>query len=84
MKNQSPKITTGAGGHKDLLAELLREQERLKMERATLRAAPRLEAIAKARLGMSAPSASQLVSLRIGNPQKEALAAVTLPRAAAR
>ena len=27
MKNQSPKTTTGPGGHKDLLAELLREQQ---------------------------------------------------------
>jgi cell division protein FtsL len=43
--------------------ELLREREHLRMERATLRSAPRLEAFARARLGMSPPTAGQLISM---------------------
>ena len=46
---------------------LQRENEHLKMERATLRSAPRLEAIARARLGLVPPSAGQIVSV---HPQK--------------
>jgi cell division protein FtsL len=44
--------------------ELLRENEHLKVERATLRSAPRLEAIARARLGMAPPSASQIIVIQ--------------------
>ena len=44
--------------------ELLREREHLRLERATLRSAPRLEAFARARLGMAAPVAGQLVTMR--------------------
>jgi cell division protein FtsL len=44
--------------------ELLRENEHLKMERATLRSAPRLEAIARARLGLVPPNAGQIVAVR--------------------
>lgn len=43
--------------------ELLRERERLLMERATLRAAPRLEAAAREKLDMARPTAAQLVAL---------------------
>ena len=43
---------------------LQRENEHLKMERATLRSAPRLEAIARARLGLVSPNAGQIVALR--------------------
>ena len=46
--------------------EALRENEHLKMERATLRSAPRLEAIARARLGLVPPSASQVVAIKPG------------------
>jgi len=44
--------------------ELLRENAHLKMERATLRSAPRLEAIARARLGLVPPVASQIVAVK--------------------
>jgi cell division protein FtsL len=43
--------------------ELLRERERLLVERATLRAAPRLEAVAREKLNMARPTAAQLVAL---------------------
>ncbi|HEY3447323.1 MAG TPA: cell division protein FtsL [Myxococcales bacterium] len=43
---------------------LQRENEHLKLERATLRSAPRLEAIARARLGLVAPSAGQIVAMK--------------------
>jgi len=51
---------------------LQRENEHLKMERATLRSAPRLEAIARARLGLVPPSAGQIVAIK---PRKLAAAA---------
>jgi cell division protein FtsL len=41
--------------------ELLREQEHLKLERATLRSATRLESVARTKLGMVPPSAGQIV-----------------------
>jgi cell division protein FtsL len=44
--------------------EAVRENEHLKMERATLRSAPRLEAIARARLGLVPPTASQIVAIK--------------------
>ena len=44
--------------------EQLRENEHLKLERATLRSAPRLEAIARARLGLLPPSPSQLIVIK--------------------
>ena len=40
------------------------ENEHRKLERATLRSAPRLEAIARARLGLVPPSAGQIVSMK--------------------
>jgi cell division protein FtsL len=43
--------------------ELLGEQERLKMETATLRAASRLESIAKEQLGLARPVAGQVITL---------------------
>lgn len=43
--------------------EALREHEHLKMERATLRSAARLESIAKSRLGLLPPAAGQVVSV---------------------
>ncbi|HCF61201.1 MAG TPA: cell division protein FtsL [Myxococcales bacterium] len=62
--------------------ELLREHEHLKMERATLRSAARLEAIAKAKLGLAPPVAGQVVSLGSGRPAPAAdrtVAAVERP-----
>ena len=47
---------------------LQRENEHLKLERATLRSAPRLEAIARARLGLVPPAAGQIVAL---GPRKQ-------------
>ena len=44
--------------------EQLRENEHLKLERATLRSAPRLEAIARARLGLVPPAPSQLIVIK--------------------
>jgi cell division protein FtsL len=44
--------------------ELLRDNEHLKMERATLRSAPRLEAVARSRLGMAPPGPSQVIALK--------------------
>lgn len=61
--------------------DLLREREHLRMERATLRSAPRLEAFAKARLGMAPPSASQMVPLAVrgsSRPDGRAVAAAGL------
>jgi cell division protein FtsL len=60
--------------------ELLREREHLRMEKATLRSAPRLEAFARARLGMSAPAAGQLISMHgpARPTQDRTLAQVTL------
>jgi cell division protein FtsL len=46
--------------------ELQRENEHLKLERATLRSAPRLETIARARLGLNPPTAAQIVSMAGG------------------
>ncbi|MBI5546455.1 MAG: cell division protein FtsL [Deltaproteobacteria bacterium] len=46
--------------------ELLRENEHLKMERATLRSAPRLESIARARLGLLPPTPGQVVVFKPG------------------
>ncbi|MGC4122888.1 MAG: cell division protein FtsL [Myxococcales bacterium] len=40
------------------------ENEHLKLERATLRSAPRLESIARARLGLQAPMAGQIVAIK--------------------
>ena len=67
--------------------ELVRENEHLTMERATLRAAPRLESIARSRLNMAPPAASQIFTLRDAAPavaasraQKTA-ALASLPRA---
>jgi cell division protein FtsL len=45
--------------------ELLRENEQLKMERATLSAASRLEVIARDRLGLQQPDARQVVTIRM-------------------
>jgi regulator of replication initiation timing len=56
--------------------ELLRENEHLKMERATLRSAPRLEAIAHARLGLVPPAANQIVTVK---PAKSASAPAPAP-----
>ncbi len=52
------------------LKQLQRENEHLKLERATLRSAPRLEAIARARLGLQPPSAGQIQSVRKVAPAK--------------
>jgi cell division protein FtsL len=66
--------------------ELLHENEHLKLERATLRSAPRLEAIARARLGLVPPTAGQIVSIKGARPaarpagEKVALAGAELPR----
>lgn len=40
------------------------ENEHLKLERATLRSAPRLESIARARLGLQPPAAGQIVAVK--------------------
>ncbi|MGI5861186.1 MAG: cell division protein FtsL [Myxococcales bacterium] len=48
--------------------ELLREHEHLKMERATLRSAARLEAIAKAKLGLAPPVAGQVITVGATRP----------------
>lgn len=45
---------------------LLREHEHLKVERAMLRSAQRLETIARARLGLTAPSPAQIVPMPAG------------------
>lgn len=58
--------------------DTLRENEHLKMERATLRSAPRLEAIARARLGLVPPAAGQIVTLK---PQARLKAALRSPEA---
>lgn len=58
--------------------ELVRENEHLKLERATLRSAPRLEAIARARLGLVPPSAGQLVSVK---PRPDAMPEKTVAAA---
>jgi cell division protein FtsL len=52
------------------LKQLQRENEHLKLERATLRSAPRLEAIARARLGLQPPSAGQIQSVRKAKAEK--------------
>ena len=44
-------------------SDLMREHEHLEMERATLRSASRLEAIAKARLGLVPPVAGQVAAM---------------------
>ncbi len=53
------------------------ENEHLKLERATLRSAPRLEAIARARLGLQPPSAGQIVAIK---PRKRLSAAEREPQ----
>ncbi len=68
--------------------ELLREREHLRMERATLRSAPRLEAFARARLGMAPPAAGQLIAVH-GAPaspatQDRTVAQVARPAVASR
>ncbi len=50
--------------------KLLRENERLKLERATLRSASRLESIARSRLGMTSPTARQIVAISLSQPTK--------------
>ena len=45
---------------------LQRENDRLKLELATLKAPARLEAIARSQLGLAPPSAAQLVRARSG------------------
>ena len=47
---------------------LLRENEHLKMERATLRSAPRLEAVARTKLNMAPPTATQLIAIGGSRP----------------
>ena len=51
--------------------ELLRENDQLKMERATLSAASRLEVIARDRLGLQQPDARQVVTIRMSESRKE-------------
>lgn len=55
--------------------ELLRENDQLKMERATLSAASRLEVIARDRLGLQQPDARQVVTIRMSGSRKDGGAA---------
>ena len=61
--------------------DVLRENEHLKMERATLRSAPRLEAIARARLGLIPPAAGQVVAVPLTRESKSPLPEKTLASA---
>ncbi len=53
---------------------LLRQHEQLKMERATLSSAARLESIARDQLGLSLPTARQVVTLSGGVEERVARA----------
>lgn len=61
---------------------LLREHEHLKMERAMLRSPQRLETIARARLGLTAPAPTQIVPMTAPPTAPESRAVAQLGRAA--
>ncbi len=57
--NQGYRLSKAEARHR----ELLREHESLKMERATLKSAPRLESLARNQLGMAPPTSGQVIPL---------------------
>jgi cell division protein FtsL len=59
--------------------ELLREREALKLELATRRAAGRIEADARARLGMVEPRPDEIVPVKAGRSKAPVVAAGAAP-----
>lgn len=57
--NEGYRLSKAEARHR----ELLRENESLKMQRATLKSAPRLESLARNKLGMAPPTSGQVIPL---------------------